>query len=158
MLRLGVLHVTQPAVSVRPATASDDAAISRLLTELGLPTAGVVEWRQGFWVADTGDGIVGLAGVEIYADGALLRSVAVHPSMQGAGLGRILVEKALGTAREAGSKDVYLLTTTAERYFPRFGFTAIPRDAVPLTVQDSVEFRGACPASASAMRFPIGGL
>ena len=138
-------------VSFRPAAASDLEALCRLLTELNLPTAGVREWWKHFTVVESEAGITGLAGIELYADGALLRSVAVHPAARGTGLGRTLVEKALGTAQSAGVKDVYLLTTTAERYFPRLGFVAIPRSEVPVGVQASVEFQGACPDTAVAM-------
>lgn len=138
-------------VSLRPARASDLGAGCRLLRDLKLPVDGVEEWWGRFTVAESALGIVGLAGVETYGDGALLRSVAVHSSMRGTGLGRALVERALGTARDAGATDVYLLTTTAEGYFPRLGFTQVSREQVPATVQASVEFRGACPASAIAM-------
>ena len=47
---------------------------------------------------------------------------------------------------------VYLLTTTADGFFPRFGFSRITRDDVPDSVKGSVEFRSACPASAVVMR------
>ena len=47
---------------------------------------------------------------------------------------------------------MYLLTTTAERYFPRFAFKRITREDVPDSLQASVEFRDACPASAVVMR------
>ena len=122
-----------------------------MLTELKLPTAGVNEWWSLFTVAEAEGRIIGAAGLERYADGALLRSVAVQPAWRSSGLGRMLVDAALDTARRAGSRDVYLLTTTAEHYFPRLGFTAIPRESVPASVQASVEFREACPASAVAM-------
>jgi amino-acid N-acetyltransferase len=46
---------------------------------------------------------------------------------------------------------ITLLTTTAATFFPRFGFRAIARAAAPRAVQDSVEFREACPASASVL-------
>ena len=49
---------------------------------------------------------------------------------------------------------VYLLTTTAARYFPRFGFVETGRDAVPADVAATDEFRSACPASALAMVRP----
>ena len=58
----------------------------------------------------------------------------------------------LSHARERGLGAVYLLTTTAEGYFPRFGFARITREEVPDPVQASVEFREACPASAVVMR------
>jgi choline dehydrogenase-like flavoprotein len=47
---------------------------------------------------------------------------------------------------------VFLLTTTAEGFFPRFGFEQITRDEVPPSVRGSVEFQSACPASAIVMR------
>lgn len=47
---------------------------------------------------------------------------------------------------------VFLLTTTAEHYFPRFGFACVSRDSVADAVKASPEFKGACPASAIAMR------
>jgi amino-acid N-acetyltransferase len=96
--------------------------------------------------------VVGIAGLELYPDGALLRSVAVHPSWRSSGLGRTLVDRALETARRAGARDVFLLTTTAERYFPRLGFAGTSRASVPAGVQGSIEFREACPASAVVMR------
>jgi N-acetylglutamate synthase and related acetyltransferases len=71
------------------------------------------------------------------------------------GLGLALVDRILRHARERGLGAVYLLTTTAEGYFPRFGFTRVARDEVPDPVRASVEFREACPASAVAMRKPV---
>jgi amino-acid N-acetyltransferase len=47
------------------------------------------------------------------------------------------------------------LTTTAERYFPKFGFERIERNDVPASVQASVEFTSACPSSAIVMRKPL---
>jgi amino-acid N-acetyltransferase len=47
---------------------------------------------------------------------------------------------------------VFLLTTTAEKFFPRFGFEQIAREDVPPSVQASVEFTSACPTSAIVMR------
>lgn len=137
--------------STRPAAAGDLEAISQLLADLELPTAGVEEWWPQFTVAEASGEIVGVAGLERYADGVLLRSVAVHASWRGSGLARKLIETVLRAAQRAGSQDVYLLTTTAEGYFPRLGFSVIPRAEVPATVQQSVEFREACPASAVAM-------
>jgi amino-acid N-acetyltransferase len=88
----------------------------------------------------------------MYADGALLRSVAVAPALQGHHLGRELTGAAIRLAEERRVPAIYLLTTTAERYFPKFGFERIERGDVPATVQASVEFTSACPASATVMR------
>lgn len=51
---------------------------------------------------------------------------------------------------------LYLLTTMAERYSPRYGFRRIAREDVSAEVQRSVEFRVACPASAVAMLRELG--
>jgi amino-acid N-acetyltransferase len=67
-------------------------------------------------------------------------------------VGRALIDRALSITRQRGIHDVFLLTTTAEEYFPRFGFVCIGRDAVTQEVQTSAEFQGACPASAVVMR------
>jgi amino-acid N-acetyltransferase len=58
----------------------------------------------------------------------------------------------LELARERGVRNVYLLTTTASQFFPRFGFAAIPRTELDPALAQSEELRGACPASALVMR------
>ena len=62
------------------------------------------------------------------------------------------MERVLDEGRAAGIRDVYLLTTTAEHYFPRLGFACVDRECVPAAVRTSAEFTGACPASAVVMR------
>ena len=103
-------------------------------------------------VARDGSRIVGCAALERYEDGALLRSVAVDAAHRGTGLGSELTRAALRLAEEHGIRAVYLLTTTAERFFPRFGFDVIDRADVPSSVARSAEFDGACPSSATVMR------
>jgi amino-acid N-acetyltransferase len=63
-----------------------------------------------------------------------------------------LTVAAIEDAQHRALPALYLLTTTAEHFFPRFGFERITRDEVPASVQTSIEFRGACPASAIVMR------
>jgi amino-acid N-acetyltransferase len=103
-------------------------------------------------VAKDDDRLVGAAAVELYADGALLRSVVVDPAARGRGLGYRLTEAALSVAKARGSRTAFLLTTTAATFFPKLGFERITRDDVPTSVQTSVEFKSACPASAVVMR------
>jgi arsenate reductase (thioredoxin) len=47
---------------------------------------------------------------------------------------------------------MYLLTETAQPYFEKKGFAAIPRNEVPLAVQQSAEFTHVCPDTAVAMQ------
>jgi amino-acid N-acetyltransferase len=103
-------------------------------------------------VARAGNRIVGSAALEFYEDGALLRSVAVDAEYRGTGVGSDLTRAALDLAKRRDIPAVYLLTTTAERFFPRFDFEAVDRADVPQGVKQSAEFAYACPSSALIMR------
>ena len=141
---------------IEPARERDLTEIHGLLERLQLPVEGVDDHVGTMLVARDGARLVGTAALELYADGALLRSVAVDPAYQGRRVGHHLTEAALQLARAHGARAVFLLTTTAERFFPRFGFEPIGREDVPESVQASVEFRSACPASAIVMRKRLG--
>jgi len=138
-------------IRIEPATRGDAGALLALMERAHLPTDGLSNHLDAALVARDGDRIVGSAAIEIYADGGLLRSVAVDADRRGTGLGARLTAAAIDEARRRKLAALYLLTTTAERFFPRFGFEPFSRDQVPASVQDSIEFRGACPASAIVM-------
>lgn len=145
--------------SLRAATSRDLPAIEQLLVSSDLPVAGVAEALRGFVVAESerDKRIVGVVGLELCCrDYALLRSTAVESEWRGTGLGRRLVEHVIADAESRGIKALYLLTTTAERYFPSFGFVRTQRDAVPDEIKRSVEFREACPSSATVMALELG--
>ena len=135
-------------VSIEAGQPEDRSDIVRLLTDNGLPPDGLPDNPENVLVARLGDRVVGSAALEIYADGALLRSVAVEDTLRGSGIGHRIVRAALDLAR---------LTTTAETFFPRFGFRRIARADVPTGVQTSVEFQSACPATAVVMVLTITG-
>ena len=137
---------------IQAAGKNDLAGVRQLLEAHRLPLDGIDEHVATMVVATDGREVVGAAAVELYADGALLRSVVVNPTVQGQGLGHRLTEAALKVAKDHGSQIAFLLTTTAENFFPRLGFERISRDDVPASVQASVEFQSACPASAVVMR------
>jgi amino-acid N-acetyltransferase len=144
------------APHIERAAAADAAAVLALLTENRLPVAGLLEHLPTTIVARHNGRVVGCAALEVYADGALLRSVAIAPALQHHGIGRSLTVAALQLADDLELPAVYLLTTTAERFFPKFGFERIERGAVPASVHTSVEFTSACPASATVMRKVFG--
>lgn len=136
---------------IRPARPSDAINVERLLGDAQLPLDGVREALTSFVVAEADGDIVGVAGLEPCRENALLRSVAVRPEWRSRGLGRALVERVIDDAESRGLNALYLLTTTAERYFPSFGFHAVAREDVPADVRETAEFRSACPASAAVM-------
>jgi amino-acid N-acetyltransferase len=139
-------------VHIERASDIDGPAIVQLLSDAGLPVDGLADHLHTALVALDNTRIVGCAALEVYPDGALLRSVVVAPAAQEHGLGQRLTDAATAMAKLLGTPAVYLLTTTAESYFRRFGFVRITRGQVPMSVQQSVEFRSACPASAIVMR------
>ena len=136
---------------IRAAERADLAAIERLLTVSGLPLDGVRDALDGFVVAQFNNDLVGVAGLEVCCDNALLRSVAVSPDWRSHGLGRALVTRVISDAEARGIRALYLLTTTAERYFPTFGFQRIAREDVPDDVRKTGEFQSVCCASAAVM-------
>ena len=139
-------------MTIDSARAGDIPAVRRLLEAQHLPLDGVDALTDTMVVASSGQEIIGAAAVELYAGGALLRSVVVSPRMQGQGLGHRLTEAALELAKSRGVTTAFLLTTSAEKFFPRLGFEQISRTDVPESVQASVEFQSACPVSATVMR------
>jgi len=147
---------TTPAAAIRKATADDLAGVEQLLVASSLPIAGVAEALGDFLVATHDGAVVGVVGVEQCSDYGLLRSTAVDAAWRSRGLGRQLVERAIASAEANGLHALYLLTTTAERYFPSFGFAPTTREQVPDVVRQTVEFRGACPASAVVMVRSLG--
>lgn len=143
---------TEPGgVTLRSATPADMPAILGLLEKAGLPRDGVSEGLVHLCVAELDGELAGVAGLERYGTSALLRSVAVSPTQRGRKVAQRLVDRLLEEARREQVHDVYLRTTTAQDYFPRMGFVPTEVAAVPQAVRESVEFKGACPASAVTM-------
>jgi amino-acid N-acetyltransferase len=137
--------------NIRGASRADLPRIEQLLTASSLPLAGVREAIDTFLVAEAGPDLVGVAGLEVCCDNALLRSVAVAPDFRSRGVGRSLVLRLIADAEARGLRALYLLTTTADQYFPSFGFRKIERSEVPEDVRATEEFTSACPASATVM-------
>ena len=147
--------VQTSSTTIRSAAGSDLPAIERLLEANKLPLVGVRDAIGDFLVAERGGTLVGVIGLEIYDDRGLLRSAAVDAGERGTGVGAALVGALIETSRARGLKELVLLTTTADRWFPRFGFATTARDDTPIAVRRSAEFMGACPASASVMRLEL---
>ncbi len=137
--------------SMRPAARRDLESVLSLLAAAGLTVDGVEEHFRTFWVADAGGTVVGAVGLERYGRYALLRSLVVSAAHRGQGLGQALTRRALNEAAVGDHSDVYLLTETAEGFFPRFGFAPIDRERVPDEVRQSVEFHGACTETCAVM-------
>jgi len=128
------------------------SAVKQLLSESSLPIEDITaQHLQHFFGCGSGLELEGLVGLELYGDVALLRSLAVAASRRNSGLGSRLVAHAERHARDQGVQSLYLLTTTAEKFFLRRGFARIPRDEAPAAIKTTSEFSGICPTSSAFM-------
>lgn len=133
------------------ANAKDYVLIQSLLESAKLPLDGVNQHLGNFLLLKKEDKIIGTVGLEVYGDKALIRSLAVTKGFRGRGYGKRLYEAIIAKARGQQISEIYLLTETAEMFFAKQGFETISRDSVDTEVKESIEFRCACPESASCM-------
>jgi amino-acid N-acetyltransferase len=157
VLRAGVLQlITMPITdTIRKATPDDREQVHDLLKRASLPLGGIPDSLDGFIVAEDGGRIIGAGGVEDCGAEGLLRSIAVDQSARSRGTGKRIVEQLIDDARSEGRQSLYLLTTTAEDYFPPFGFTRVDRSTVPDSVRATDEFSTICSKSAIVMKLDL---
>ena len=137
-----------PQISARPTLQS----AVRLLQAAELPTEDLTASHvEHFYFSGPVETPIGLVGLEIFGHVALLRSLVVTPDRRGYGEGQKLLEHAEREAWNKGVRAIYLLTTTAEHFFTRFGYTRTSRDAAPQAIKTTREFAGICPASSAFM-------
>ena len=138
----------QPWISAHP---SRDQVL-RLATAAELPTGDLERADLShFLVCGTRERPDGVVGLELYGPVALLRSLAVDAAERGTGKGQALVEAAEAHARDHGVREIYLLTTTAERFFARLGYVAADRAGAPSAIRGTAEFSSLCPSTAAFM-------
>lgn len=141
---------------IRGAAPEDWEAVKTLLIRCALPVDGARDHFSSFLLGYNNANLVACGGLEYYGDVALLRSIAVESSHRGRGLGKSLVADLLVAAANRRIGSVVLLTTTAEDFFPRMGFSTVPRSSLPKAVTASEEFKSACPDTATAMMLRLG--
>lgn len=140
----------------RPATAADRPALVALLTQADLPTTDLPDDLSTFLLAQSDeDNLIGAAGIEPLGEVGLLRSVVVSPDYRGQYIGQTLVDGLLQAAQHNGLTDLYLITTSADAYFERLGFSYISRDNVPDAIAQTQQFSTLCPDSSVVMQLTI---
>lgn len=128
-------------------------SILQMLSNAKLPAGDLPASLANFFVAlNDDDKVVGAAGLEIYGDDALLRSLVVLPEHRGKGIASRLIGSIESLAKQHKITTIYLLTETAPEYFGNKGFMQIKREAVSKPVQASSEFSQICPVSAIVMK------
>ena len=126
-------------------------SIINLLKENALPVDDIGENTLLFGFMQD-NALLGSAGLEIFADCALIRSISIPNTLQGKGFGVILQKELEKVALTKNIRCLYLLTTTAEGFFKKQGFNTIQRDEVPATIRSTSEFSSVCPSSAIVMK------
>jgi amino-acid N-acetyltransferase len=142
------------APQIRPAQLEDQKRIRMLLSGFKLPLDGLEETK--LWVLEGSNGkVLGVAGLEVYGNQGLLRSVAVIKDRHNRGYGTSLVNHVIGEAKRSRMQDLFLLTTTAPAFFKKLGFKEESREKVAGSITNSVEFKNACPKTAILMRLSM---
>ncbi|HTF52222.1 MAG TPA: amino-acid N-acetyltransferase [Pseudonocardia sp.] len=86
---------------------------------------------QEFWVVELDGQVVGCGALHVlWRDLAEIRTIAVDPALTGRGIGHLLVEALLRTAREIDVSRVFVLTFE-KTFFGRHGFVEI--DGTPVS-------------------------
>jgi len=140
---------------IRFAEENDFEAVLGLLKKVKLPFKGVKENISRFLILDSGGTVIGVVGLEKYANKGLIRSLCVVPGKQGEGIGGKLFDAVIKYAKEENCDEVYLLTETAEKFFAARGFEVIDRDDAAREVRESFEFQSVCPLSAVCMKMKL---
>ncbi len=107
---------------LRRARPEDVPAIEKLLSAEWLPPFQIHEFLETFWVLDEDGRVLGCAGLEVYGQTGVIRSVVVHPSLRGRRFGDLLSKTAMTEARRRGAKRLYLFTGDKAPFWRRHGF------------------------------------
>ncbi len=146
-------------MNVRNARIPDARAIAALINcyaehdkMLFRSLAEIYEKLQMFLVAEDGETVVGCCALEIvWSDLAEIKSLAVAPAQKGKGLGRALVEAAVGQARALGVPRVFALTLEP-RFFERVGFDVVEKEGLPMKVWSDC---ARCPKQQECDEIPV---
>ena len=86
---------------------------------------------RSYTVAKIEDEIVGYVALHIHSMRlAEIRSLIVHKNLQGQGIGRTLVQKAIKEGKELAVREVLALTYNKE-FFEKLGFEEISKEQIP---------------------------
>ena len=143
--------------TLRQALPADWDAVRDLLLGSGLPVEDLgAQKLDGFLIAEDGDVVLGIIGLEVLGTVGLLRSLVVEKNARRAGLGGKLVGALESAAEAAGIVELWLLTIDAEKFFQRHNYEIVERTAAPDAIRRSDEFSNLCPDTAFLMRKALG--
>ena len=121
---------------VRAMKAIIDRYVGRVLLAKQLVT--LYEDIQEFWVVSLDGELVGCGALHVlWEDLAELRTIAVHPSVRGQGVGHAIVDALVTVAKELGLARLFVLTFET-RFFAQHGFVEIDGTPVAPEVYDEM--------------------
>lgn len=142
-------------MNIEAATAADLPGICRLLGLAGLPSDDLTERSLKHFLVLRDEGVlIAAIGLEAYDDAALLRSLVVAESARGRGYGAQLTAAAEALANNLGIASIYLLTTSADKFFLARGYRVVRRHEAPECIQATAQFSALCPSTAIVMVKP----
>jgi amino-acid N-acetyltransferase len=123
---------------IRKARVYDAARIMRLVNALALQQimlprspASVIENLRDFVVAEIDGKFSGCGALHVvWSDMAEVRSIAVDPKLQKAGIGRRMAEILIDEARELGVPKVFAFTYVPG-FFAKLGFSEVEHSELP---------------------------
>ena len=134
--------------ALREIAQPDKAAALELLKTSKLPTSDLEEAPVRLFGIFHAGKLIAVSGLEIYGTEAILRSVAIQPAYRSTGLGAALLAATEAKARELQLTDLFLLTTTAEKFFRKHHYMDYERNACSEEIRHSQEFSNICPSTA----------
>lgn len=131
-------------------SAYEQSKVKEMLEANKLPVDDISEKTNLFMLTRKGK-LIGTGGLEMLGDTALIRSVSTDENLRGQGLGKYLVDELEQAAIRAGVQTLYLVTTSADQFFTKLGYTVTNRDSLPDVVKQQRQLKDVCPASAVVM-------
>jgi putative acetyltransferase len=146
------LNEATRSVSIRPYAGQEDARAFRMLNEewitrhfaleakdietLGNPEHAILRKGGNIFMVDLeGEAVGCVALIPMGGDVYELSKMAVSPKLRGQGVGRRLLEHAIGQAKSIGAKSLFLGSSTklanAVHLYEAVGFRHVPPDALP---------------------------
>src|SRR6185295_15841103 len=131
----------------------DHPGFLALLRGADLPVSDLADGRAEYWCYRDDGRDLGFGGLAVFGRHGLLRSfVAVE---RGRGAGGKVLSHLIARARQLDLQDLWVLTTTAEGFATRYGFTRAERSAAPKEIAETGQFSTLCPATAVLLTYRL---
>ncbi len=138
-------------LNIQLAEQNEWAVVTNFLNANNLPVSDLSEDNITFYLAYDHKDLVATIGLERHGSTGLLRSLAVKETFRNQQIADKMIKGLLQVCESENIQEIYLLTTTAEKYFLSKGFLPIDREVVPAVIKRTREFRSICPSSAVVM-------